>query len=209
MIFYIDTSSNYLYTGIVDEGILLSERKLNLSHDLSTFTISSINEMFNEVKIKPNSIKKIIVVDGPGSFTGIRIGITIAKVFAYTFKKKICVINSLEAMAISSDSNKVLVPIIDARRGYVYASAYLNEECILKSQYISLEKLKLYLIGNKLDYEYISNDSINGIKTSKYNPNILKIVSKYQNRRAINPHLVEPVYLKLTEAEENKLKELS
>jgi len=78
--------------------------------------------MFDKNDIAKDEITKIIVVNGPGSFTGIRIGVTIAKVYAWTLKIDITTITSLEAMALSSKSNTTYkVPMIDARRGYVFA----------------------------------------------------------------------------------------
>ena len=88
-ILYIDTSSSYLYTGIVQENILINSRKECLSNNLSTFAIDEIRKMFEEVNLKPNDIDKIIVNNGPGSFTGIRIGVTIAKTFAWALNKRI------------------------------------------------------------------------------------------------------------------------
>lgn len=202
--FYIDTSSSYLYTGIIKDNLLLGEIKKEFGSQLSKYAVSEISNLFKTTKINPNEIDKIIVVSGPGSFTGIRIGMTFAKIFAWTFNIKITTITSLEAMQVSANSNKVLVPIIDARRGYVYAGVYKNNKSLLKNQYIKLEDLNEYLSNLNEEYFYITNDSkFNYINCVKYDPNILNIVLNYANKKDINPHLIEPDYLKLTEAEEN------
>ena len=206
-LFYIDTSTNYLYTGIVKDNNLLIERKLNLSHDLSTFAIDEVDKMFREVDFDVKDIDKIIVVSGPGSFTGIRIGMTLAKVYAYCLNKEITTITSLDAMKESINYDGLIVPIIDARRGYVYAGIYDMDKEVIPNQHISLEKLKLILSGLEKKYVFISNDIFKDVETIKYNPNILKIVLKYQDKKSINPHLVEPTYFKLTEAEENLKKD--
>ena len=86
-ILYIDTSTNYLYAGIVINHELLSEVKKNFTHDLSKYALYEISKMLEKCNLQPNDIDKIIVVNGPGSFTGIRIGMTIAKIFAFTLKK--------------------------------------------------------------------------------------------------------------------------
>ena len=207
-IFYIDTTSSYLYTGIVKDNKLINERKDNLGHRLSCVTLDEVSKMFKESNLEPNDIDKIIVVNGPGSFTGIRIGVTLAKLFAFCLKKEITTISSLEAMAKSIKTDKLIVPIIDARREACYASIYDNDKCIMEGEYLTLEKLNLFLHGLGKEYVFVSNDNFS-FETVKYNPDILNIVNSYQDRESINPHLVNPSYLKLTEAEENKIKEVS
>lgn len=203
-ILYIDTSSSYLYSGIVNEHELLIECKNNFGKDLSKFALSEIEKMFKSVNLKPADIDKIIVVSGPGSFTGVRIGMTFAKIFAWSLKKQITTISSLEAMSSSVDSNKLIVPLIDARRGYVYAGVYKQDNLILENQYIKLEKLINYLDELNEEYIFVTNDeSLKLDDKVEYNPNILKIVLKYKDKESINPHLVEPNYLKAVEAEEN------
>ncbi len=205
-ILYIDTSSNYLITGIVENDKLLVSTNKKLDQNLSRDAVPELAKMFDKVNLEPKDIDKIIVVDGPGSFTGIRIGVTIAKVFAYALKKNITTISSLEAMKESVNDASYFVPVIDARRGYVYAAIYnKNDREILNSGYIKLSVLKDKLKMLE-DYLIITNDDIevDGIKT-KYKPDILKIVEKYKTRKNINPHSVNPNYLKLTEAEEHLL----
>ena len=208
-IFYIDTSSKYLYTGVVKDSKLLCEKKKCLSKDMSLYVVSEIDEMFKTVNIEPKDINKIIVVNGPGSFTGIRIGVTLAKIMAWGLSIPITTISSLEAMKESiNEENSLLVPIIDARRNACYAAIYNGNECILEGEYLTLEKLFLFLKGLQKDYVFISNDKFL-FDTIKYEPDILKIVLKYQDRKEIPAHIVNPLYLKLTEAEENKLKEVN
>lgn len=205
--FYIDTTSNYLYTALVKDKELLIEKKECLAHDLSTFALNEVNKMFEEVNLKPSDVDKIIVVNGPGSFTGIRIGVTIAKILAWSLNKEITTISSLEAMSQSIETDKLIVPIINARRNCVYGAIYDNINVILNEEYMSIEKLKLILNGLQKEYVFISNDKFNDLTCEEYNPDILKIVNKYITRESINPHMVNPSYLKLTEAEENRLKE--
>ncbi|MBR3660569.1 MAG: tRNA (adenosine(37)-N6)-threonylcarbamoyltransferase complex dimerization subunit type 1 TsaB [Bacilli bacterium] len=202
--FYIDTSSSYLYSGIVKDGKVLAEIKQDFNKELSKYTVSEIEKLFKESNLKPIDIDKIIVVAGPGSFTGIRIGMTFAKIFAWSYSIDITTITSLEAMQASINSKKVLVPLIDARRGYVYAGVYKNGKVLLKDQYIELLKLEDFLNNLGEDYFYITNDKKFTYENKfGYNPDILNITMMYKDNKAINPHLVEPIYLKLTEAEEN------
>lgn len=207
-ILYIDTSSSYLYTAIVEDNKLLGEVKEEFGQSLSEVALPKIVSVFTENNIKPEQIDKIIVVNGPGSFTGIRIGITIAKVYSWSLNIPITTITSLEAMMLSNEKDAYKVPVIDARRQYVFGAIYdSNNRQILKPQHIKIEDLKQEMAS--LDnYVVITNnedleEDFDNIEA--YNPNILKIVEYFKDKEPLNPHAVNPDYLKLTEAEESKL----
>ena len=204
-ILYIDTSSSYLYAGIIENEKLLCETKKEFAQSLSEEAMPEISKLFKKINMKPSEIEKIIVVDGPGSFTGIRIGITIAKVYAWSLNIPITTISALEAMSISTNTKKIRVPMINARRSYVFAAAYgENEETIIKPKHQKMTDL----FGQLEDKEYliITNDEFEINKEiTGYNPDILKIVNYFKDKESINPHAVNPEYLKLTEAEESKM----
>lgn len=203
---YIDTSSSYLYSSIVEDNKVLSEIKEDYGQSLSEVALPKIASMFQNNNLKPNEIDKIIVVNGPGSFTGIRIGITIAKVYAWSLNIPITTISSLEAMSLSSNKKAIHVPMINARRGYVYGAIFdENQNVLLEPTHILIsdleDKLKKYY-----SYIFISNDEFEEFNIiEKYEPNFIKIVEYCQNKENLNPHAVNPEYLKLTEAEESKL----
>lgn len=202
---YIDTSSSYLYSAIATEDKIICEVKKEFGHNLSEEALPAIVSMFEEKNIKPTAINKIIVVNGPGSFTGIRIGITIAKIYAWSLNIPITTISALEAMSLSIEDNKIHVPLLDARRKYVFAAIYdSNNNEIMSPQHLKITDLFQKLESIK-DYEFITNDEIDDIfKTKQYDPNLLKIICHFKDKKPINPHAVNPEYLKLTEAEENK-----
>ncbi len=205
-ILYIDTSSNYLYSAISQNGQIITEIKKELGHRLSEEALQEIVLMFEKAKLRPHQINKIIVVNGPGSFTGIRIGVTIAKVYAWSLNTKITTITSLEAMMLSSNKNTYHVPVIDARRGYVFAAIYDNKyQEILKPQHIKITELEKHL--SKINkYEIITNNQIETWPEKEtYIPNMKKIIEYFKDKESISPHALNPEYLKLTEAEENKL----
>ena len=203
---YVDTSSAYLYSAIIEGDKIIDQVKRKFGTSLSEEALPEIVNLFTKNILFPKDIDKIIVVNGPGSFTGIRIGITIAKTYAWSLNIPITTISALEAMSLSSKKDTYHVPMIDARRKYVYAAIYDNEQKeILKPVHIKITDLKKEL--KKLeDYSIITNDELEDFsKKEKYNPDILKIVDHFKDKKAINPHAVNPEYLKLTEAEESKL----
>ena len=207
---YLDTTSNFLYTGVVENNSLICERKVRFDKDLSTMALTTMVKMLEEKDIKPTDINKIILVNGPGSFTGCRIGITIAKTFAWSLSIPITTISSLEAMALSNEEYDFFIPVLDARRDFVFSGIYDKENNqIMKNQYVKKSVLETAINNMSDNFIFITNDDIqlNG-PVINYDPNILNIVLKYKDKEVINPHFVEPTYLKLTEAEENLKKEV-
>ncbi|MDE5587046.1 MAG: tRNA (adenosine(37)-N6)-threonylcarbamoyltransferase complex dimerization subunit type 1 TsaB, partial [Bacilli bacterium] len=179
---------------------------IKLGKDLSVFTLQKISEMVEHAQLDSKEIDKIIVVNGPGSFTGIRIGVTFSKIYAYSLKKNISTISSLQAMALSSKKDTdYKIPVIDARRDYVYAAIYDKENIpILKEQYLSREALLCAIDNLPGEYSVITNDEIEMDHLEEYTPNFAKIIDTYKEKEEENPHAVNPNYLKLTEAEEKQ-----
>ena len=204
-ILYIDTSSSFLYSAIYKDGSIISSISEDYGQNLSEVALPKIADMINKNSLSPKDVDKIIVVNGPGSFTGIRIGITIAKVYAWSLNIPITAINSLEAMSTSSNKNTIHVPILNARRGFVYTAIYDENQNIIKAP----SHIKLDDLLNKLkeydNYEFISNDDFEDtIETVSYKPDFEKIINRFKDNENINPHAVNPEYLKLTEAEEKE-----
>lgn len=202
-ILYVDTSSDYLYSGIVINATLVSECQEKLGKDLSKEALPRIISVFNKADITPKDLDKIIVVTGPGSFTGIRIGVTIAKIIAWSLNIPIVPISGLTAMAISNKQEGYSMPLIDARRGFVYGALYDNDiNPIIDDIHIPLDELT----KKSHDYSPITVITNNEIETeyniSSYEPDILKIVTYFKNKEGLNPHMINPIYLKKTEAEE-------
>ena len=139
----------------------------------------------------------IFVVTGPGSFTGVRIGVTVAKTIAWALNINVIPISSLEFLATHKTQKRYLVPLIDARRGNVYAGIYDNElNNILPDKLVSYEQLAKNLDDT---YEQVSYDFDYMVKPKL---DILKVINKHLDDTPMNPHLLNPNYLKLTEAEE-------
>ena len=206
-ILYLDTSSSYLYAALCEDRQILEEIKEKLDTELSTKTLPLLTDLFSRTNIDPFSISKIILVNGPGSFTGIRIGVTIAKIYAWAKHISITTISSLEAMALSSiEDTDYVIPLIDARRKHVYTGIYdrANHK-VMNDQYVNLSVLLAASNDLPGTVSYITNDSfdISG-NVEPYIPNILKIVNTYKDKESVNPHEIDANYLKKTEAEEKK-----
>ena len=198
---FIDTSISFPTIHIIKDNEVLFTFHEEIKTDMSSRILPIIDEGFKKLDISLNLIDKIFVVTGPGSFTGVRIGVTIAKTLAWALNKPLIPLSSLEYMATTHSNKKYLVPMIDARRGNVFSGIYdVDLECVLGDCLIDVETL---LEDKNSDYELISYDNIkNSIKPI---PDVLKIVNKHLNAEGVNPHNLKPNYLKLTEAEERRL----
>ena len=196
----LSTCTNRIIVAIADNSTIFSFCNEIIENQMSNVIMTKVEECFNKANLRPIDIDKILVAVGPGSYTGIRIGVTIAKTMAWTLNKKIVPISSLELMISGYTEEKLLVPYIDARRNAVFAGVYNNKlEDILEDRYISLTNLNDFLLDK--DYIFISDDSL--VESSKPKIDVLKIVNKYTTDDGLNPHAVNPIYLKQTEAEEN------
>lgn len=193
---FIDTSTKELIISIIIDNEIKYLYQDGNSNELSGKIMPIIDEAFNKANIRPDDIDVIYVTNGPGSFTGIRIGLTIAKVMAWSLKIKVIPVSSLEVMASGSDG--LVVPMIDARRDYVFTALYDNNlNSIINDKYILIDEFMKELVGK--EYKIVSYDF--GYETPKYD--IIKVINKHINDKGINPHELNPNYLKLTEAEEN------
>jgi tRNA threonylcarbamoyladenosine biosynthesis protein TsaB len=198
---FIDTSISFPTISLIRDNEVLYEFHEEIKNDMSSKILPIIDEGLKKSNLTLNLINNIFVVTGPGSFTGVRIGVTIAKTIAWSLNKKIVPISSLEFMATTSTNKDYVISMIDARRGNVFAGIYTNSlECIMKDTLIKLDEL---LKDKANNYELISYDNIENVCMPL--PNIIKIINKHINDEGINPHELKPNYLKLTEAEEKRL----
>ena len=199
-ILFLDTSSFFVSIAIVDNSNILYKYNGIIKDDMSSKIMPLIREGFNSIDFDIKDIDKIMVVNGRGSFTGVRIGVTVAKTIAWSLKKDIITISSLEYLATTNCNTKYIIPMIDARRGFVFSGVYDSDLNIIeKDCYTAINSFDKYLSSGTI----VSNDDIDGSINPNYD--IIKIINKHINDIPQNPHSVKPEYLKLTEAEE-KLK---
>ena len=119
-----DTSSSALSAAIFDgkKKLGLHESHLNLRHS-ETLAVT-LQKLLKTGKIKPKNIDCVAVGLGPGSFSGLRIGVTTAKILSYALKAKLVGISSLEAMARSAERDGDFAVTVDAKKSQVYAAVY-------------------------------------------------------------------------------------
>ena len=189
---FIDTSLSDVSIALIKDGKLLSKINNNIPGEHSIYVTKYVDDILKENNISPKTVDEIIVVNGPGSFTGIRIGVTIAKIFAYLDNIRIVSITSLLARVIGNNS-KYHLSKIDAKHDNYYVGLYDEKYTKIVEKFMNITEL-----------EELKN---------KYSPLVVDTSKEYDIEAIVeytkklpdqNPHAVNPIYLKLPEAMEKK-----
>ena len=202
---FIDTSCANVSISIIKDGKLLSNICEDIPNEHSKYVSSYVRKAIDEANIDANDIDKLFVVNGPGSFTGVRIGVTIAKTYGYLINKNVTPLSSLKSLAISSNHCGTVMSVISANRNNYYVGIYDNEyNDLIEEKFIDgnglvklIEDYNPYIVSN--DYNIISIYKFNKVKLDT-----LRIVGYYMNSDGVNYHKLVPNYLKLPQAMENK-----
>ncbi|AQY51801.1 hypothetical protein PWEIH_05274 [Listeria weihenstephanensis FSL R9-0317] len=124
----IDTSNDTLGVSLWRDEKVIGELVTNLKKNHSVRLLPAIAELMKECDTTPQDLTKIAVAEGPGSYTGLRIGVTVAKTMAWDLQIPLVGISSLTLMAQNGRFfDGLVVPVMDARRGNVYAGIYKSE----------------------------------------------------------------------------------
>ena len=176
---YIDTHLNDLDIILFEDNNIIKEEHVINKHNNSTLLMPSIEKVIGN-----ESYDEILVVNGPGSFTGVRLGVTVAKTLAYTMNKKIKCVNYLDVMHTSSESD---ICAFSDGNGW-YLKDYTNN--------------KLAYLKNKEYQEYIQNRKVVTEVTIDYK----KLFDFTKTLDYTTSHAVNPIYIKKIGVEENDSK---
>lgn len=124
----IETSSLVASAAIVSDDVMIAEYTMNYKKTHSQTLLPMIDEICKMTEFDVNNIDAIAVSAGPGSFTGLRIGSATAKGLGLALDKPLIHVPTVEAMAYNIyDTDKLICPIMDARRSQVYTGIYRNQ----------------------------------------------------------------------------------
>ena len=161
----IETTGAHCSVALINEKndihYLSSDQKMN---HLKTLT-PMISELVKTAKISLLDIDAIAVSEGPGSFTGIRIGVSTARALGQVLDKKLINIPSLQAFSYSKvDHDGIVCPLLDARQHQVYSAAYCDWECIIKGGAYDLNDFLAKLKMAILDRQDLEKTNFDGEK---------------------------------------------
>lgn len=221
----IDTSNQVLGIAVLKEGRIIGELTTNLKKNQTSRLMPALDQLMTDIEMDPLELDKIVVAKGPGSYTGVRIGITTAKSLAWALSIPIVGVSSLEVLAYRGRFfDACICPFFDARRGMVFAGLYqwegneliplldevnISMEVWLK-KIVESEKKVLFLSPNislykEMIIEYLGDQAVfpeSMLHIAK--PSDLAFAG--MDRQPTETHSLVPSYLRLAEAEANWLK---
>ncbi|MDP2540275.1 MULTISPECIES: tRNA (adenosine(37)-N6)-threonylcarbamoyltransferase complex dimerization subunit type 1 TsaB [Tenacibaculum] len=154
-ILHIETATKNCSVSVADKGELLAIQELNdgnYSHAEKLHPF--IQQVMQEAKLSFNDIDAVAVSKGPGSYTGLRIGVSAAKGLCFAFDKPLISIETLQSLAYKlSIEQGVIIPMLDARRMEVYAAVY-------NSKHEQVRDIKAEVIDENSFQEYLSKGKV-------------------------------------------------
>ncbi len=202
---FFDTSSDLLKVSLIKDNKIIFDKELHTKNDHSSYLVPTIDEAFKSNNIDFKELDEIIVGNGPGSFTGTRISIAVAKTYAFSFNIPVYMISSLEELIYDNDGYDFYVPIIEEKKENLYFSIFdKNKKRVMDDTYSSTEYMykKLEELDGKILLISLSDKEYEKYDTVKASLNALNIMKNIDvNNEKVNPHLLKPNYIKKIEAE--------
>ncbi len=222
-----ETSAKSASVALFEGEKLLGEQYQNTGLTHSQTLLVMAQELLAQCGKTPGEVKALAVANGPGSFTGVRIGVAAAKGFAWGKEIPLYGVSTLEAMALGLGIYQGYVcPVMDARRTQVYnALYYVNQgrlETVAPDRAISLEDLKnelktlqepIFLVGDGsiLCYNTLSEEVNNLILPAEHRMHQravgvgLAALAQIRQGKSGNAEILAPNYLRLSQAERERL----
>ncbi len=204
---FIDTSNQDVSIALLKDGKIINKITKSIPNEHSKYAVSYIDEVLKKSEITPKEVQSIMVVNGPGSFTGVRIGLTIAKVYALLNDIKVTLISSLKCLAIGNNKNKYILSLINARNDNYYIGFYDNNyNDVINEHFGNIDEVN-DIINKYNDVLVVSNNSDNDNDNVKVinELDIESIYNYYKDKVKVNPHMVLPNYLKLPQVLEKNV----
>lgn len=212
-----DTSSKALAVALLRDDNLLAETRITIKKNHSVSLMPTVDFLMRSVDMKPTDLDRVVVAEGPGSYTGLRVAVATAKTLAFALKIDLVGVSSLAALALAVQTEGILVPIMDARRNNVYVGFYRDGESLEADRHAAfddvLDQLEgvspLSFVGEITGFAEQIRQRYPQAKQVIVQPSAYEIGKLGRDLPAVDKHSFVPKYLKRVEAEENWLKSQS
>lgn len=190
----IDSATKHLYVALLEGTECVESYYQEGKNDHSVVLMMELERILNNQNIKVNDIDEIIIGIGPGSYTGLRVGVVVAKMFGWNNNIPVFTVSSLALMASSSKQEGLVLAEVDARRGNSFLGLYdIFEGVLTKKDDEQLTNLENYKSLIQSDFTTISFGE----------PNMKMIIESNLLHAVEDIHSLNPNYLRITEAERN------
>lgn len=219
LIFGIDTCCSAATSAIYDGEKLLAQTVINHKKTHSQKIMPQVDQLFALSELSVSDIDAFAAAVGPGSFTGVRIGVATVKGMAQALNKPCIPVSTLEALAFPLSSFQGLVcPILDARRGQVYNAIFENGKRICPDRALALSELLSEIKGKRViflgDGIFPYRDEIlSVIPDAQFAPEVIAMNlagsvcqvahEKYLKGEAVSANELVPSYVRLSQAEQS------
>ena len=209
-----DTSSKALSVALLEEENRLAELTLTIKKNHSITLMPTIEFLMASIDWKPTDLDRIVVAEGPGSYTGLRIAVATAKTLAQTLKIDLVGVSSLLAL-VPEEIEGLAIPVMDARRNHVYAGFYQEDQLVYLEAHLSFEAVlerakgaeKVTFLGEVEAFREQIQEALPSAQMVETLPDAVRIGRLGLTKEAVSVHGFVPNYLKRVEAEENWLKD--
>ncbi len=214
----IETSERTGQVGLVDNGQLIFEQKLDAIKKRSSDLAEVMATLLNHAGWKPKDLTGVAVGQGPGSFTGLRVGIISAKVLAYTLQIPLFAVPTFETLAFQAPSDVTCISVIsDALKKKVYSQTFIRhpqqvwvEQIPLQIQPFDQWKASVgpttWVTGPGLALKDCDTQRLRMLDASLWSPNLKTITEQvihFPKRYESDYWQLEPIYARGSYAEEN------
>ena len=208
-----DTSSKALSLAILEDKQVLAEMTINIKKNHSITLMLAIDFLMASLDWTPKDLDRIVVAEGPGSYTGLRIAVATAKTLAHTLNIELVGMSSLLAL-VPYQQEGLFVPLMDARRNNVYAGFYENAKPVMPEAHLPFEQVielikgasQVTFVGEVGPFVEQIQEHLPRTNFKETLPNAANLALLAWDKEADSLHDFVPNYLKRVEAEENWLK---
>ena len=216
----IDTSNYPFGVALIEEDKVIGEYITYMKKNHSVRAMPAVEQLLKDCGVEAKELTKIVVANGPGSYTGVRIGVTLAKTLAWSLNIPLVPVSSLATLASSGRYFQgFIVPLFDARRGQVYTGLYEFQGdrlvCVEEDRNIMLDewvtKLKeldkdLLFVGNDVSIhkdmiKEVLGDQARIAPFVSHNPRPSELAYIGLGLKEMTAHEVLPNYIRMAEAE--------
>jgi tRNA threonylcarbamoyladenosine biosynthesis protein TsaB len=219
----IDTSTNVFSLALSEDARVLCEETGDAGPSTSAAIPSLIRSLFNRAGFQPADLDAFCVTVGPGSFTGVRVGIALVKGLAFAAGKPVIPLSSLELLALNAQKSTLPVcAMFDARKGEVYTATFsfaggmelVRPEKAADPLVVTAETdgATLFVGDGAIRYRELISGSLGKLAVfpeehvhmPRASAAAALAVERFRSGAAVSPFDLQPRYLRLSEAELNK-----